>query len=71
MKKVLLIMLMAVTSMMASADVGEWSLGGQFVFGTEGSMPGVWFEVPEQLFPRLALGRFGQLLLQEERRVLL
>ena len=41
MKKVLLIMLMAVTSMMASADVGEWSLGGQFVFGTEGSMPGV------------------------------
>ena len=25
MKKVLLIMLMAVTSMMASADVGEWS----------------------------------------------
>ena len=34
-------MLMAVTSMMASADVGEWSLGGQFVFGTEGSMPGV------------------------------
>lgn len=41
MKKILLIMMMAITSMMASAGVDEWSLGGQFVFGTEGSMPGV------------------------------
>ena len=65
MKKVLLIMLMAVTSMMASADVGEWSLGGR------GQHAWCGFEVPEQLFPRMAFGRFGQLLLQEERRVLL
>ena len=41
MKKIFLIMLMAITSMMAIAGVDEWSLGGQFVFGTEGSMPGV------------------------------
>ena len=66
MKKVLFILLMAITSMMASADVGEWSLGGQFVFGTKGSMPGVGLKLQSNLVSAVLLSEMRSEILQQQ-----
>lgn len=41
MKKFLLLLLLAVTTMAAKADIGEFALGGQAVYGTNNKAPGI------------------------------
>lgn len=45
MKKILMLVVMAATMMMASAESGEWNVGGQVVYGTKAETAGIGLHV--------------------------
>jgi len=41
MKKILFVLMMVAAAVAAKAEIGEWALGGQFVYACKSEMPGV------------------------------